>query len=57
MLVRSVGWMCLGCTLFAFGMDVGNLQPYDRGDMENLWPRCERDPYTDKEVLWLSDNQ
>lgn len=57
MLVRSVGWMCLGCTLFAFGMDVGNLQPYDRGDMENLWPRCERDPYTGKEVLWLSDNQ
>ena len=44
--VVSIGCMCLGCTLFALGVDVGNLQPYDRGDMENLWPRYERDPYT-----------
>ena len=44
--LMSIVCMCLGCTLFAFGVEVGNLQPYDRGEMENLWPRYERDPYT-----------
>lgn len=44
--LMSIVCMCLGCTLFAFGIDVGNLQQYDRGEVENLWPRYERDPYT-----------
>jgi potassium/chloride transporter 4/5/6 len=44
--LMSIVCMCLGCALFAMGVDVGNLQSYDRGEMENLWPRYERDPYT-----------
>jgi potassium/chloride transporter 4/5/6 len=42
----SILCMCLGCALFALGVEVGNLQPYDRGEVENLWPRYEKDPYT-----------
>ncbi|KAL3801791.1 hypothetical protein HJC23_001187 [Cyclotella cryptica] len=42
----SVLCMCLGCALFALGLDMENLQAYDRGEWENLWPRYERDPYT-----------
>lgn len=44
--LMSVVCMCLGCVLFGLGVDVGNLQAYDRGEWENLWPRYERDPYT-----------
>jgi potassium/chloride transporter 4/5/6 len=44
--LMSIVCMCLGCGLFALGVNVGNLQSYDRGEMENLWPRYERDPYT-----------
>ena len=38
--------MTMGCILFALGIDDGNLQPYDRSFMENIWPRYEPDPYT-----------
>lgn len=38
--------MCVGCALFALGIDDGQLQPYDRSLFENLWPRYEPDPYT-----------
>jgi len=38
--------MCVGCALFAMGLSNGNLQPYDRSFLENLWPRYEPDPYT-----------
>lgn len=38
--------VCMGCALFAMGLEEGNLQPYDRSFMENLWPRYEPDPYT-----------
>lgn len=46
--LTSVLCMCLGCILFASGVDLGttSLQPYDRASMENLWPRYEPDPYT-----------
>lgn len=30
------------------GLDEGNLQPYDRSFMENVWPRYEPDPFTGK---------
>ena len=38
--------MCVGCLLFALDFSDGNLQPYDRAYLENLWPRFEPDPYT-----------
>lgn len=44
--IMSIVCMCLGCALFAMGVNVGNMQQYDRGEMENLWPRYERDPFT-----------
>jgi len=44
--LASVLCMCVGCALFAMGLDDGNLQPYDRSFGENLWPRYEPDPYT-----------
>ncbi|KAL7554157.1 hypothetical protein ACHAWF_017688 [Thalassiosira exigua] len=42
----SILCMFMGCILFAMGLDDGNLQPYDRAFMENVWPRYEPDPYT-----------
>ena len=38
--------MVVGCALFAMGLNDGNLQPYDRSFMENLWPKYEPDPFT-----------
>jgi len=44
--LTSILCMCVGCALFSMGLDEGNLQPYDRAFMENVWPRYEPDPYT-----------
>eukprot|EP00578_Thalassiosira_sp_NH16_P018592 CAMPEP_0181099512 /NCGR_PEP_ID=MMETSP1071-20121207/12699_1 /TAXON_ID=35127 /ORGANISM="Thalassiosira sp., Strain NH16" /LENGTH=1053 /DNA_ID=CAMNT_0023182179 /DNA_START=19 /DNA_END=3180 /DNA_ORIENTATION=+ len=44
--LTSILCVCMGCALFAMGLEEGNLQPYDRSFMENLWPRYEPDPYT-----------
>lgn len=44
--LSSILCMTVGCALFAMGLDEGNLQPYDRSFMENVWPRYEPDPYT-----------
>ena len=43
---RRMNSMCVGCLLFALDLSDGNLQPYDRAYLENLWPRFEPDPYT-----------
>lgn len=46
MVFLSIFCMCLGCVLFASGVFLGRLQPWDLVFFDNVWSRYEPDPVT-----------